>query len=99
MVFQLISWIIVTLNMFCKENSNIGLKIKRNWPCQFRAYFSLSFGARISFGPPLQTVGTPFQKFIKEVPTVCKGGPNDISAPKDEEKYVLKLCMGSFPIF
>ncbi len=53
-----------------------------------RAHFSLSFRAKISFGPPLQMVGTPFQKFIKRVPTVYKGSPNDISAPKNEEKYV-----------
>ena len=65
----------------------------------FRAYFSLSFRAKISFGPPLQMVGTPFQKFVKGVPTVYKGGPNDISAPKDEEKYALKICMGTFSIF
>ncbi len=41
----------------------------------------------------------PMQKFVKGVPTVYKGGPNDISAPKDEEKYALKLCMGTFAIF
>ncbi len=65
----------------------------------FRANFSLSFGAVISFGPPLQMVGTPFQKFVKGVPTVWKGGPNDITGPKDEEKYALNICMGTFSIF
>ncbi len=44
-------------------------------------------------------VGTPFQKFVKGVPTVYKRGPNDISAPKDEKKkYALKICMGTFSI-
>ena len=62
----------------------------------FRAYFSLSFRAKISPGLPLQMVGTPFLKFFKGVPT---GGPDDISNPKDEEKYVLKMCMGTFSIF
>ncbi len=75
------------------------MKIKK-LPMQiFRAYFSLSFRAKISFGSPLQMVGTPFQKFVKGVPTVYEGGPNDISAPKDEEKYALKICMGTFSIF
>ncbi len=66
---------------------------------KFRSYFSLSFRAKISFGPPLQMVGTPFQKFLKGVPTVCKGGPIDISAPKDEEKYTLKSAWVLFPYF
>ncbi len=25
------------------------------------------------------------------VPTICKGGPNDIFALKDKEKYVLRI--------
>ena len=54
----------------------------------FRAFFSLSFRAEISFRPPLQMVGNPFQKFVKGVPTVYKGCPNNISAPKDEEKML-----------
>ncbi len=37
-------------------------------------------------------VETPFQKFVK-------GVPNHITAPKDEEKYALKTCMGTFSIF
>ncbi len=65
----------------------------------FRAYFSLSFRAKISFGPPLQMVGTPFQKFVKGIPTVSKGSPNNISAPTDEEKYALNICMDTFSIF
>ncbi len=44
-------------------------------------------------------VGTPFLKFVKGVPTVYKGSPNDISAPKGKEKYALNILRALFPLF
>ncbi len=62
----------------------------------FRAYFSSSFGAEISLGPPLQTFGTPFTNFCKGVPTIHKGGPKDIFALKDKEMICSKNLYGQF---
>ncbi len=40
-----------------------------------------------------------FRNFWKGVPTIFKGGQNDIFALKDKQKYALKIGMASVLIF
>ena len=65
----------VTLNMFLEKTPFISNSIQNmeKVPMEiFRAYFSSSFGAEISLGPPLQTVELLLQTFKKEFQPFAK---------------------------